>query len=63
MHNIVDLRPKAVIPFQPTVFAAAANTARVAAAQRGKFADALGALALELSGRPPERRRWWSAAK
>jgi pilus assembly protein CpaF len=31
--------------------------------RRGKFADAIGALVLELSGRPPERRRWWSSAK
>jgi pilus assembly protein CpaE len=63
MHNIVDLRPRAVIPFQPTLFANAASSPRVAAARRGKFADALGTLALDLSGRPPGRRRWWRAAK
>ena len=63
MNNIVDLRPRAVIPFQPTLFATAASSPRVAAARRGKFADALGTLALDLSGRPPGRRRWWSAAK
>jgi pilus assembly protein CpaE len=63
MRNIVDLQPRAVIPFQPTLFAAATSSPRVAAAHRGKFADALGALALELSGRQPKRRRWWSSAK
>jgi len=63
MHNVVDLRPRAVIPFQPTLFANAASSPRVAAARRGKFADALGALVLELSGRPSERRRWWRSTK
>jgi pilus assembly protein CpaE len=63
MHNVLDLRPKAVIPFQPTVFAGATSNSRVAVASRGKFADAIGALVLELSGRPPEQRRWWSSAE
>jgi hypothetical protein len=45
------------------LFATAASSPRVAAARRGKFADALGKLALELSGRQPGRRRWWRAAK
>jgi hypothetical protein len=40
-----------------------AGAARVAAARRGRFTDAIEALALELSGRPPERRRWWSSGK
>jgi Flp pilus assembly CpaE family ATPase len=63
MQNILDLRPSTVIPFQPTLFMGATSNGRVASSQRGKFADAIGVLALELSGRPPERRRWWSAAK
>jgi len=63
MHHVLGLQPRTVIPFLPTVFAAATNGTRVAAARRSKFADAIAALALELSGRPPERRRWWRAAK
>jgi hypothetical protein len=52
-----------VIPFQPTLFTTISGGAKIAAAQRGKFTDAIAALALELSGRPPERRRWWRADK
>jgi pilus assembly protein CpaE len=63
MHNVLDLRPSSVIPFQPAWFTAAVSDTRVAAARRGKFADAIGGLARELSGRPPGRRRWWSAEK
>jgi len=63
MRHVLELDPKTVIPFQPALFAAATSSAQVAAARRGKFADAIAALALELSGRPQERRRWWSSAK
>ena len=63
MHKVLELRPKSVIRFQPTLFAAMAGAARVAAARRGRFTDAIEALALELSGQPPERRRWWSSDK
>jgi len=63
MHHVLGLQPRTVIPFLPTVFAAATNGTRVAAARRSKLADAIATLALELSGRPPERRRWWRAAK
>lgn len=63
MHHVLGLQPRTVIPFLPTVFAAATNGTRVAAARRSKMADAIATLALELSGRPPERRRWWRAAR
>ena len=59
MQDILKLRPKSVIPFQPTLFTAAAGGGPVAAARRGKFGDAIAALASELSGRAPQRRRWW----
>jgi hypothetical protein len=52
-----------VIPFQPTLFTTVAGGAKIAAGRRGKFTDAIAALAFELSGRPPERRRWWRAEK
>jgi Flp pilus assembly CpaE family ATPase len=63
MRDVLDLRPSGVIPFQPTLFSSAVSNTRLAATRRGKFADALAALVLELSGRPRERRRWWRAAK
>ncbi|HEX9535364.1 MAG TPA: AAA family ATPase [Stellaceae bacterium] len=63
LQHVVELKPKSVIPFQPTLFTTISGGAKIAAAQRGKFTDAIAALALELSGRPPERRRWWRAEK
>jgi pilus assembly protein CpaE len=58
MQQVLQVQPKSVIPFLPAVLTTAANQGEVAAAQRGKFADAVAALALELSGRTPGRR-WW----
>ena len=63
MQHVLGLQPKTVIPFLPTVFAAATNGTRVAAARRSKFSDAIADLVLELSGRSPERRRWWSIGR
>jgi pilus assembly protein CpaE len=63
MRKVLDLRPSAVIPFEPKLFTAAITKSQVAVSRRGKLADAIGALVLEVSGRPPERRRWWSSAK
>jgi pilus assembly protein CpaE len=59
MAEMLELRPRCVIPFQPKLFAGAASRGQIAGAHRGPFRDALAALALELSGQPPERRRWW----
>jgi pilus assembly protein CpaE len=56
------LRPKIVVPFLPALFAARLERGQVAAARRGKFAQALGALSFEISGRMPPRRRWFGAA-
>src|SRR5262249_32705165 len=63
LQQVVEVKPKSVIPFQPTLFTTIAGATKIAAAQRGKFTDAIAALALELSGRAPERRRWWRAEK
>jgi pilus assembly protein CpaE len=62
-QHVVEIKPKSVIPFQPTLFTTVSGGAKIAAARRGKFADAIATLALEMSGRPPERRRWWRAEK
>ncbi len=61
LQHVVEVKPKSVIPFQPNLFTTISGGAKIAAAQRGKFTDAIATLALELSGRPPERRRWWRA--
>jgi pilus assembly protein CpaE len=63
MEGVLELRPKSVIRFQPTLFTSTANNARLPAARRGKFADAIAGLAVELSGRPAARRRWWRLRK
>jgi pilus assembly protein CpaE len=52
-------RVRSVVPYQPTLFADAAAQGGVAAAKRGRFADAIAALATEISGQaPPQRSRW-----
>src|SRR6516225_2670438 len=63
MHHVLGLQPRTVIPFLPSVLAAATNGTRVAVARRSKFTDGIAALVLELSGRSPERRRWWGLAR
>ncbi len=63
MQHVLETKPKSVIPFLPSSFTTVAGATKIAAARRGKFADAIAALALEMSGRPPERRRWWRAEK
>ena len=63
IQHVVEVKPKSVIPFQPTLFTTVAGASKIAVARRGKFTDAIAGLALELSGRPPERRRWWRSEK
>jgi pilus assembly protein CpaE len=63
MQGVLRIQPKSLIPFLPALLAAAAHNGEVAAARRGKFADAVAALALELSGRSRQQRRWWRAKR
>jgi pilus assembly protein CpaE len=63
MEDVLEVRPKTVIPFQPTLFTTVTGSTRIAVARYGKVGDAISALALGLSGRLPERRRWWRADK
>jgi pilus assembly protein CpaE len=63
MEDVLEVKPKTVIPFQPTVFTTVTGSTRIAVARHGKVGDAISALALGLSGRLPERRRWWRADK
>lgn len=48
-----NLRPDFVIPFRPKLFTAPG------VACRGPFLEVVSALAAEISGRAPERKRWW----
>jgi pilus assembly protein CpaE len=53
----VKLLPNLVIPFRPKLFSAPGP------ARGGAFADAVAALAAEVSGRAPERKLWWRFAR
>ncbi len=63
MRDVLGIGPKAVIPYQPRLFAKAAGRARMPAAGRGALVDGLAAVALEIVGRPADRRGWWRFAK
>jgi pilus assembly protein CpaE len=56
--NVLQAKPTSTIPFLPKLVTPAAHHATVAARQ-SKFGNAVGALALEISGRA-RRRRWFS---
>lgn len=59
IRETVELTPKGVIAFQPKLFARAAIRGKPAAAEGGRFAESIAALAGELLGRAPKRRRFW----
>ena len=48
-----QLRPDFVIPFRPKLFTVPGVP------RRGAFSEVVSALAAEISGQAPERRRWW----
>ena len=58
INNVLQAKPTTTIPFLPKLVTPAAHHAMVAARQR-KFGNAVGTLALEISGRT-RRRRWLS---
>jgi len=63
ISNVVQLKAKIMIPYQPKLFARAIADGGPPIARSGAFADAIASLASELSGRPPARRRFWGAAR
>lgn len=63
MQEVIGIRPKVVIPFQPKLFAKAASGTGIAATGHGAFSSALAALAGEIFGRSSERRAWWRLRK
>lgn len=62
VQNVLQVPPSSLIPFVPQLVTSAAHHALVAASKRGKFADGISKLALELSGRQQPRRWWWRRA-
>ena len=59
INRTLQVRPTSMVPFLPNLVTPAAHHATVATSRRGKFADAIGTLAVELSGRA-QRRGWFS---
>ena len=59
IQGVIQAAPTSLVPFLPKLVAPAAQHALVAASQGGKFADAVGKLAFEISGRQQRRKWWW----
>jgi pilus assembly protein CpaE len=55
----LDQRMRCVVPFQPALFASASAAGGIAAATRGRFADAIAALATEISGQAAQKPSRW----
>jgi pilus assembly protein CpaE len=61
MQKVLQVQPTTMVPFLPSLVTPAAHHGLMAADKRGKFADAVATLALELSGRK-RRQKWWRRA-
>jgi pilus assembly protein CpaE len=61
VQKVLQVQPTSMIPFLPSLVTPAAHHGLIAADKRGKFADAVSTLALELSGRKRRQRWWWRA--
>jgi pilus assembly protein CpaE len=63
IQKVLQVQPTSRVPFLPSLVAPSAHQGLVAASTRGKFADAVAALSLELSGGKRKQRWWRRAAK
>jgi pilus assembly protein CpaE len=64
VHQVLQVQSAtSMVPFLPSLVTPAAHHGLIAADKRGKFAEAVATLALELSGRKRRQRWWWRAAK
>jgi pilus assembly protein CpaE len=61
VHKVLQVQPTSMVPFLPSLVTPAAHQGVMAADKRGKFADTVATLALELSGRK-RRQKWWRRA-
>ena len=57
--DTLQAKPTSMVPFLPSLVTPAAHHSTIAANRRSKFANGIGELALEISGRT-RRRRWFS---
>jgi pilus assembly protein CpaE len=63
IQKVLQVQPTSMVPFLPSLVAPSAHQGLMAAGKRGKFADAVAALSLELSGRKRKQSWWRRAAK
>jgi pilus assembly protein CpaE len=63
VHHVLQAKPTSMAPFLPSLLTPAAHNGLIAASKHGKFAAAVGTLALEISGRNRRKTRWWRRAK
>lgn len=63
VQKVLQVQPTSLVPFLPSLVAPSAHQGLVAASKRGKFADAVATLSLELSGRKRQQSWWRRAAK
>jgi pilus assembly protein CpaE len=63
VQKVLQVQPTGLVPFLPSLVAPSAHQGLVAASKRGKFADAVATLSLELSGRKRKQSWWRRAAK
>jgi pilus assembly protein CpaE len=63
IQKVLQVPPTSLVPFLPSLVAPSVHQGLVAASKRGKFADAVAVLALELSGRKRKQSWWRRAAK
>jgi Flp pilus assembly CpaE family ATPase len=57
--NVAKLQPKSLIPYEPKPFARAVAKGHMPVQGHGRIAEAIAALAFEITGRRPERRGLW----
>lgn len=63
IKKVLQTEPVSIIPFLPKLVTPAAHHAIIAASKGGKFADAIGKLGIELTGRPQRRKWFWQRGK
>jgi pilus assembly protein CpaE len=63
IKKVLQTEPVSIVPFLPKVIMPMALDGLMAASKGGKFSDAIGKLATELTGRQQQRRRFWQRKK
>jgi pilus assembly protein CpaE len=56
--SVLQVQPTSMVPFLPSLVSPTAHRGEIVASRRGKYSDAVAALAFELSGQK-RRQRWW----